>query len=134
MQDTETLVYKALNADGTLITLLGGKTQVGNEYWNRIYNGQSAPNTDEFSRVTLFEVVNDDSDPADDASQFSDVNIRIDLWTKDDACIYKICKQIKNTLKSTFTCTVRLENKIYESDTKVYHKPINVYLIIEQGE
>jgi len=136
MQDATTLVYKALDADTQLLTLLGGK--VPTKKWQRIYNSPVAPIADEFPRVTMFEVMNDDAEPADDEPQYSDINIRIDVWLKDIRNLFTICKRIKQVLKNNFsTCTVRLESTMYEkSETgeTIYHKPINVYLLLEQGE
>ncbi len=134
MQDATALVYKALNSDTELITLLGGK--VSTKGWQRIYNSPVAPKADEFARITMFEVINDDSDPADDEPQFSDVNIRIDVWLKEIKNLFSICKRIKQVLKSNFSmCAVQLESTMYEkSETGevIYHKPINVYLLLEQ--
>lgn len=136
MQDAAALVYKALNADVELIALLGGKVPA-NE-WQRIYNSPVAPKADEFPRVTLFEVINDDAEPADDEPQYSDVNIRIDVWLKDIRNLFAICKRIKKVLKNNFSlCIVRLESTMYEREETgetIYHKPINVYLLLEQGE
>jgi len=135
MQDATTLVYSALNTDTTLVSILGGKNRT--KGWNRIYNSQVAPNADEYPRVTMFEVLNEDEVSADDEPQFSEVNIRIDVWAKDVKNIFSTCKQIKKILKNNFyTCNVRLEETMYEqSDTDtIYHKPVNVYLLIEQGE
>jgi hypothetical protein len=129
MQDATALVYKALFADETLLTLLGGKTDT----INRIYNSPVAPNADEYPRLTMFEVINDDANSADDEPQDSDVNIRIDYWTKDVSTIFSVCKQIKTTLKVAFnTVSVRLEGTLYEEDIQVYHKPINIFLLLEQ--
>lgn len=131
MQDAEALVYKVLNNDATLVMQLGGK--IPEKGWERVYNSQVAPNADEYPRITMFEVINDDAEPADDEPQYSDVNIRIDIWTQDEAGLFEICKRIKSDLKSAFSmCTIRLESKIYESDIQVYHKPINLYLLLEQ--
>jgi len=134
MQDAAALVYKALNADVELIALLGGKVPANG--WQRIYNSPVAPKVDEFPRVTLFEVVNDDAESADDEPQYSDVNIRIDIWLKDIRNLFPVCKRIKQVLKNNFsTCTVQLESTMYEkSETGevIYHKPINVYLLLEQ--
>ncbi len=136
MQDATTLIYKILDTDTQLLTLLGGK--VPTKKWQRIYNSPVAPIADEFPRVTMFEVINDDAEPADDEPQYSDINIRIDVWLKDIRNLFTICKRIKQVLKNNFlTCIVRLESTMYEkSETgeTIYHKPINVYLLLEQGE
>lgn len=135
MQDVETLVFKALDSDTVLINLLGGKKTVNNCKWDRIYNSKIALNPDEYPRVTIYEVLNEDAVYGDNNPQCSDVNIRIDLWTKDQSIVFDICKQIKQTLLNSFEiCEVKLESKMFEEDTEVHHKPINVYLLLEQGE
>lgn len=136
MQDAAALVYKALNTDTELITLLGGK--IAAKGWQRIYNSPVAPFADEFPRITLFEVVNDDAEPADDEPQYSDVNIRVDVWIKDIRNLFSICKRIKQVLKSSFSmCIVQLESTMYEKQETgetIYHKPMNLYILLEQGE
>ncbi len=135
MQDAATLIYSTLDADTQLLTLLGGK--VPTKKWQRIYNSPVAPIADEFPRVTMFEVINDDAEPADDEPQYSDINIRIDVWLKDVRNLFPICKRIKQVLKNNFSmCIVRLESTMYEKQETgeiIYHKPINVYLLLEQG-
>jgi hypothetical protein len=135
MQDAAALVYKALNSDTTLINLLGGKVPA-NE-WNRIYNSPVAPHDDEYPRITMFEVINDDAVPADNEYLCSDVNIRLDIWLDDIKNLFDICKRIKQVLKSNFeTCIAQLESTMYEKQTKktIIHKPINIYLLLEQGD
>jgi len=134
MQDAAALIYRTLNGDAELIALLGGKIPA--KSWQRIYNSPVAPMADEFPRITLFEVINDDAESADDDPQYSDVNVRIDVWLTDIRDLFNICKRIKKVLKTGFSmCTVRLESTMYEkSETgkTIYHKPINVYLLLEQ--
>lgn len=131
MKDATTLVYQALNPDTQLITLLSER--VPSKGWNRIYNDPVAPDADEYPRITMFEVLNDDANPADDDPQDSDVNIRLDYWTKDSSTIHLVCKQIKKVINSTFNaCIIQLEETSFDDDTKVYHKPINIYLLLEQ--
>ncbi len=132
MQDAETLVYQTLNTDETLKTLLGG-IDVENGLF-RIYNSPVAPNADEYPRTTLFEVVNTDEAAADDEATMSDVNVRVDIWTKDETTLFDITSRVKKVLKTNLLCTVKLGSKIYEADTEVYHKVVEVYLLLEQGE
>ncbi|AEY65421.1 DUF3168 domain-containing protein [Clostridium sp. BNL1100] len=130
MQDAETLVYQTLNTDETLKKLLGG-IDVENGLF-RIYNSPVAPNSDEYPRITLFEVVNTDEAVADDEATMSDVNVRVDIWTKDETTLFDITNRIKKILKTNLLCTVKLGAKIYEQDTEVYHKVVEVYLLLEQ--
>jgi hypothetical protein len=130
LQDAETLVYQTLNTDETLKTLLGG-IDVNNGLY-RIYNSPVAPNADEYPRITLFEVVNSDEAAADDEATMSDVNVRVDVWTKDETTLFDVANRVKKILKTNLLCTVKLGSKIYEPDTEVHHKIIEVYLLLEQ--
>ena len=130
MQDAETLVSLTLDADEILISLLGGKdTEKG---WERIYNDNVAPNADEFPRITLFEVVNTDEAAADDKATMSDVNVRVDIWTKDNTTLFDITNGVKKVLEQNLLCTVKLGAKIYEKETEIYHKVVEVFLLLEQ--
>jgi len=102
MQDAAALIYRTLNGDAELIALLGGKIPA--KSWQRIYNSPVAPMADEFPRITLFEVINDDAESADDDPQYSDVNVRIDVWLTDIRDLFNICKRIKKVLRPAFQC------------------------------
>lgn len=130
MQDAETLVYQKLNADKTLLTLMG-EIDTEKDYY-RVYNSAKAPNSEEYPRITLFEVVNSDEAAADDEATMSDINVRVDVWTKDETTLFDITKRVKEVLKANLLCTVKLGAKIYEADIGVYHKVIEVYLLLEQ--
>lgn len=130
MIDAETLVYQTLNSDETLLNLMGGIDTEKEQF--RIYNSPKSLNTDEYPRITLFEVVNTDEAAADDESTMSDVNVRVDIWTKDETTLFDITNRVKKVLKTILLCTVKLGAKIYEADTGVYHKVIEVYLLLEQ--
>lgn len=134
MQDAELLVYQALAKDAALLVLMGGRKQVKTQNWARIYRSRLAPYAEEDTRITLYEVLNTDEVPGDNRFFASEVNIRIDLWTMNEDILFPIVKRIKEVLQNSFhACVVRLEAKNYEEDTKIHHKPINVYLLIEQG-
>ena len=129
MQDVMLLIYTALKNDTTLMNLLGGVNT--KKKWHRIYNGSVAPNSDEFPRVTMFEVLNNDDEFADDFAECSEVVARIDVWSECNN-IFEIAKQIKKVLKSAFLlCDISFNADMYEEDTKVYHKPINVEIKID---
>jgi hypothetical protein len=132
MQDAVNLVYSTLSSNAELMALLGGED--AEKGWYRIYDSPNAPNAKEFPRLTLFEAVNDDAFGGDDKPLYSDVNIRIGFWDDTNERIHSVCKQIKKVLKDSFQCSVRIESTLFESDTETYHKPLNVYLLLEQGE
>lgn len=130
MKNVMSMIYAALKADTTLITLLGGI--FASKGWNRIYNGQLAPNADEYPRMTMYEVMNDDAEPADDEPQESDVIARVDLWAKTDNT-FAITKQAKKTIKSIFdTCTISIRYIGYDDETGSYHKQLEMRILIEQ--
>lgn len=130
MQDAETLVALTLDADAGLIALLGGKDE--EKGWNRIYNDNVVPDEEEYPRITLFEVVSTDAVPADNKFLMSDVNVRVDIWIKDKTTLFGITKRVKKILEANLPCRVRLGDKIFEKETEVYHKVVEVYLLLEQ--
>lgn len=131
MQDTTKLIYQALVADTTLLTLLGGK--VAAKGWNRIYNGQISEHAEEYPRMTMFEVVNEDANSADDEPQDSEAIVRVDLWSKDEKPMFSICKQAKKVIKTAISaCNVSIQTIGYEIDTKVYHKQLEINLLLKQ--
>lgn len=130
MQDTETLVALTLDADAELIALLDGKDE--EKGWYRIYNDNVVTDEYEYPRITMFEVVNTDAVPADNKFLMSDVNVRVDIWTKDKATLFDITNRVKTILTNNLPCRVRLGARIYESETEVYHKVVEVYLLLEQ--
>lgn len=133
MQDAELLVYQALAKDTELVALMGGRKQVEGQNWARIYRSRVAPYAEEDARITLFEVLNVDEVPGDNNFFASESNVRIDLWTTKEDVLFPVTRRIKKVLQSSFpACVVRLEAKDYEEDTKIHHKPINVYLLLEQ--
>lgn len=135
MKDAVNLIYTELSGNTELMTLLGGETTSGKQKWKRIYDKPVAPFTNELPRITMFEVLNSDEVFADDVPHFSDVNVRIDVWTDKHSDIQKISKKVKEVLFTKFeACRIQLEGTLYEQDTKIYHKPINVFLLLEQED
>jgi len=132
LQDVSILVYQALNADTALLALLGGKIPL--KQYNRVYNSQKAPIAEELPRVTMHEILNDDDIGADDTFHCSNIEFRIDVWDITNKNMFAICKRIKEVLKSltSFSCRVKLQSMMYEQDTQVYHRPINVNILIKQ--
>lgn len=131
MQDATSLVYQALIADTTLLALLGGKVPA--KGWNRIYNSQISEHAEEYPRMTMFEVMNEDANSADDEPQDSDVIVRVDLWSKDEPPMFGICKQAKKAIKTAITaCNVSIRTIGYETDTKVCHKQLEINSLLEQ--
>ncbi len=121
MQDAMLLVYRALKNDQAL-----------NAKVNGIYNDQTTPDENVFPRITMFEILNRDSDYADDAPQYSIVDLRIDVWSKTNN-LFDIAREVKRVLLSEFPiCKVNLKNDLYEKDVQIHHKPIDIKIKIEQ--
>lgn len=135
MQDAVNLVYQALKSNQTLMDLLGGEQTVKKQKWKRIYDKPKAPYTEELPRITMFEVISTDDVFADDEPEYSDVNVRIDIWLDSTKNLHDIVKQVKKTLNSiTETYRIVIESTMYEDNTGIYHKPIDVYLFLEQED
>lgn len=109
--DVKVTVRNALIANADLVALLGGQ---------RVYQ-LSAPNALEYPRITFFEVVNRDSEFADDLSIASEIVMQIDVWSKGSTSA--IAKQVDITMKSLGYVRSSAPD-LYEEDTKVYHKPM----------
>ncbi len=122
MQDVLLLAYKALKASKPVIKNIKG-----------IYNNPRAPDKDKkiFPRLTMFEMSNNDSEYADDEAVMNDVWIRIDIWS-DRNNLFELSDIVKTALKENFEmCSVELQSDMHESDTNIYHKPINVKIKME---
>ncbi|MGN0106928.1 MAG: hypothetical protein ACI4A5_04425 [Hominilimicola sp.] len=122
MQDVLLLAYKALKSSGIVVKNIKG-----------IYNNPRAPDKDRniFPRLTMFEMLNNDSEYADDKAIMNDVWIRIDIWS-DKNNLFELSKMVKSALEENFEmCRVELQSDMYESDTNIYHKPINVKIKME---
>lgn len=133
--DAVSLVYQALSNNETLINLLGGRKNVKNQKWQRVYDKPKAPYTEELPRITMFEVINTDDVFADDEPEYSDINVRIDLWLNNHNDLYVITKKIKKTLRTIDDVyRIVIGSTLYENDTGIYHKPIDVYLFLEQED
>lgn len=113
-------IVKALESNQELISLLGGK---------RIYQ-LKAPNSEEFPRVTYFELNNFDNDYADDTAISSDISYQFSIWTKNAAQLAPIGMQIDLTMKSlNFKRTSSID--MYEDDVGVFHRAMRFYTIRE---
>ena len=117
MQDTTVLIYKALCAD-----------TVVKEKFKGIYNNPRAPDKQRniFPYLTMFEMLNRNTEFADDKALMNTVNIRIDIWS-DRNNLFELSAEVQRCIESTFAmCSVELQSDMYEEDTNIYHKPINV--------
>ena len=135
MQDATILIFKMLNDNPSLIQNMGGKDP--SKGWNRIYNSPDSDDINELPRINIFEVANSDDGAADDEPLFSDVNVRIELRTDTISNLFSIAKEIKKTIKSSFSCSrVELGETITDvtMTPRIYLKPINVFLLLTQGE
>jgi hypothetical protein len=112
---------KALLQNAALVALLGGK---------RVYK-RPAPDGKEFPRVTIFEVVDNDADYADDEPMSRDVVLQVDEWNKVDT--QTIFKEIDKTMKENgWRRTAKQE--FYEQDTQVHHKALRYRQKFDESE
>lgn len=119
--DVKVTIRDALLANVTLISMLGGQ---------RIYQ-LSAPISTEYPRITFFEVVNRDSEFADNQSIASEISMQIDVWSKGSTS--SIAKQVDITMKSLGYVRTSAPD-FYEDDTKVYHKAMRFRNTIKEDE
>lgn len=125
MQDTLVLVYKALKADDVVKEKIKG-----------IYNNPRAPDSarDTFPRLTMFEMLNRNTEYADDKALMNTVDIRIDIWSRKNN-LFELSAAVKECIEGAFTmCSVELVSDMYEDDTNIYHKPINVKIMMNKTE
>lgn len=122
MQDTMLMIYQSLKKSAAVTKKIAA-----------IYNNPRAPDKDKnlFPRITMFEMLNNDSEYADDSAIMNTVIARLDIWSKQNN-LFELSKAVKETLETdSLMCRVELQNDMYESDTNIYHKPINVTLKME---
>ena len=129
VNDMREKIKDALRSDTELISFLGGVTATQ----KRIYCA-SAPNAEEFPRIIILELFSHDDVSADNESGYEDGRYRVTLYTKDKDYSF-IIKKIKKILKQTFSFSViEKGSDDYESDTKVYSKPIEIEMLEESEE
>lgn len=122
MQDVMLLIYKALKSSEVVKANVKG-----------IYNNPRAPDKDNkvFPRITMFEMLRNDSEYADDNATMDETWVRIDIWS-DKNNLFDLSKIVKSELEKSFEmCRVELQSDMYEDDTNIYHKPINVKVKLE---
>ena len=107
--DVKTTIRTALIANSSLITLLGGQ---------RIYQ-LKAPSATEQPRIDFFEVVNDDSEFADDQPIASDVVDQISIFSKTSTSA--IAGEVDMTMKSLGYVRTTAPD-FYEDATGLFHK------------
>lgn len=108
------IVRNALISNDALILLLG-KDEDGSP---KVYQ-LVAPYANDYPRITFFEVVNRDSDFADDQPIASEIVVQIDVWNKGSTSA--IAGEVDKTMKELgFSRTSSPD--FYEEDTGVFHK------------
>ncbi|URN96914.1 MAG: DUF3168 domain-containing protein [Candidatus Pristimantibacillus lignocellulolyticus] len=89
----------------------------------------TAPYADAFPRITFFEVINEDSEFADDEAYASDISIQIDVWSK--ASTSAISKEVDRVMKAQgWSRTTGAD--LYEEDTKIFHKALRYRASFEE--
>lgn len=128
MSDLKLEIQATLSADTELIALLGGTTTK----YKRIYC-INCPYADEFSRVLIIDLLSYDDISADNVSLFLNSKIRIYAYSEKKDC-YTIIKKIKSILSKKYTCVITILDDIYESDTKIYSKSLEIEILTENTE
>lgn len=102
-------ILQALEDDTALVELLGGK---------RIYR-MTAPDAEEFPRITFFELDNTDVLHADDEAKGSLIYFQVDVWNK--GATSAIAAEVDRVMKSLDFMRYSAPD-LYEPDTGVHHK------------
>jgi hypothetical protein len=103
-------VLAAMEADSTLVGLLGGK---------RIYQA-AAPNPEENPRVTFYEMDNKGALKGDDQKSGSEIIIVVDVWRKGGSTT--AIAQAANDVMIGLGFEREFAGDLYEPDTKFHHK------------
>lgn len=120
------IVLQALESNPALVSLIG----YDRDGSARIYQ-LAAPYADDFPRITFFEMINFDSDFADDEAIESRISFQIDIWSKESTM--PIAKEVDRTMKELgFRRTSTAD--LYEDDVKVYHKGMRYTIAVNAAE
>lgn len=111
-------IKQALESNSALVSLLDG---------THIYQ-IVAPSDAPLPRVTFFEMINFDSEFADDKPIASEIHIQIDVWSNGNTSA--IAEEVDNSLKS-IGMTRYYAIDLYEYDTRIYHKSMR-YVITKE--
>jgi len=117
--DVKTTVRAALIANAALIGLLGGP---------RIYQFK-APNASEQPRIDFFEVVNRDSEFADNQSIGSEVVVQISIFSLGSTSA--IAGEVDRTMKSLGYFRTSAVDQ-FESDSSLFHKAMRYRTNIQE--
>ena len=109
--DVKSIVRAALLDNAALVALLGG---------HRIYQLR-APNASEQPRIDFFEVVNRDSEFADNQSIGSEIVMQISIFSSGSTSA--IAGEVDRTMKSLGYFRTSAVDQ-YEPDTGLFHKPM----------
>ena len=92
MQDTMLMIYQSLKKSAAVKKKIAA-----------IYNNPRAPDKDKnlFPRITMFEMLNNDSEYADDSAIMNTVIARLDIWSKQNN-LFELSKAVKETLETDF--------------------------------
>lgn len=107
--DIKAEIRTSLLANAQLVTLLEGQ---------RVYQ-LTAPNADEFPRITFFEIDNTDTAFADDIAYAADVLVQVDVWSRGSTSA--IAGEVDKAMKELGYSRTGAPD-LYEPDTRIYHK------------
>lgn len=122
MEDETLIIYQAFKRDEKLMELMGGVT----DKYRRIYNNPAAPYSEEFPRATIIETYAGASDCADDTAALVRYHVRVDFWHIKNDLTGIMCRAkeiIDNLFPAVYTS---YGSDMYESDTGIYHKQLEI--------
>jgi hypothetical protein len=109
-------VLNALRNDNALKNLVNSRV-----YWIK-------PESQQFPRINFFEVLNTETESADDAEYADEIEIQVDIWSQGSTT--PIAKEVQRIMRSLGFIHQALPD-VYEENTKVFHKPI-LFTIIKE--
>lgn len=114
MIDLSPLVLSTLEASAAIVAIVGRDAD-GNI---RIYE-HTTPYSEDFPRITFFEMTNFDSSFADDEDIESRISYQVDIWSK--GATATLANEVDLAMKTAgFARTSSID--LYEDDVQVYHK------------
>lgn len=76
--------------------------------------------------ITYYTVLEKDSEYADDSPIYSESTGTIDIFSSGD--FKALLESVKDRLKTAGFLIIGVGPETYESDTKLYHVPVDIYL------
>ncbi len=88
---------------------------------NRVYWLRPVTNNTAYPYITYFEVVNAETESADDEEYADEIEMQVDIWSQGSTI--PIAKEVQRIMRKLGFTHQALAD-MYEENTQVFHKPI----------